>query len=268
MKASFSQQQFTEHDFVKILLPLLQQNGVSKIDEEDLEKKLYSYYKRPEFSELFTDISAKQGIVPKICLYTALYQEKYFSNNIWFEQRFSNILNLRYPQNYDFSKYEEKLSDDGKEKIRLIAKEISLFIKLEDSSKHKIRIYAINPNNEYLLVSGKKGLKKVDFELISDGEVDNIEPENESDEEIYYESPLDMDQWIQLKNRRVIYARLKNASYAIKQGLCNNDIRYSIIYTELTDLEKLKQIIEIANQKHNDYNQNSEEPYVRRLILK
>lgn len=267
----FAEKQFTEHDFVSMLLSLLCQNGVSKIKEKELERKLVCYYKNPNFSELFQDISITHGINgDRVCLYNGLYQEKYFTNNVRFEQRQSDILYLAYDNDRNLSRYEQYLSDDGKLKIRLMASQLGLITRLEGSSKNKLNIYGFNPNHQYLLVNGKNHLRTLGFELITDGDIETIEYGDTSDKEVFYESPLNIDEAIQLKDNKVIYIGLKNASFAIKQGLCNGKIRYCSVDTEITEEEKLKQIVNMANQEYIDkeYALTEEAPYVRKLVLK
>lgn len=129
---TFSEKQFTEHDFVALLLPLLCQNGIYRIDEENLEEKLYYYYENKEFEELFQEIVPVRGVNEmKLNLYDGLYREKYFSGNIWFEQLHSNVLNLTYDKDIDLSRYEHYLSEDGKLKIRQMAKELATRYKAE-----------------------------------------------------------------------------------------------------------------------------------------
>lgn len=262
---------FTEHDFVAILLQLLCQNGVYKINESELEKKLGCYYKNPNFRELFQRIYMIGSINgEKVCLYEGLYQEKYFTNNIRFEQRHSDILYLVYDKNRDLSRYEKHLSEDGKAKIRLIAKQLGLIYKLECDSKYKVNIYGYNPNCDYILVEGENWSRTLSFELITDGDIETIEYGDIKNEKIYYESPLNIDEAVQLRDKKVIYVGLKNASFAIKQGLCNGEIRYCNINTEITNEEKLKQIVNIANREYvgGQYALIEEAPYVRKLVLK
>ena len=44
---------FTEHDFVALLFNLLSRNGITKIDEKALVKKLWYYYQNSENKELY-----------------------------------------------------------------------------------------------------------------------------------------------------------------------------------------------------------------------
>jgi hypothetical protein len=44
---------FTSYNFLRLLLALLYQNEIYKIDENELERKLFYYWKIEGFSELF-----------------------------------------------------------------------------------------------------------------------------------------------------------------------------------------------------------------------
>lgn len=82
----FAYSQLTEHEFVAVLLPLLCQNGICKINEDKLQEKLYCYYKDEKFEELFQEIFPIKGINEmRVNLSEGLHREKYHSGNIWFE---------------------------------------------------------------------------------------------------------------------------------------------------------------------------------------
>lgn len=77
-----------------------------------------------------------------------------------------------------------------------------------------------------------------------------------------------LNQYRTLKDNKVTYVNLKNASFAIKQGLCNGKIRYSIANTEITDPKVLEEIMNIANHKYEDFSLTEQVTYVRKLLLK
>ena len=53
------------------------------------------------------------------------------------------------------------------------------------------------------------------------------------------------------------------------QGLSDNEIQYSKIFTDICDLDTLKQIRNIANIRHLEETSllNKKKPYVRKLTL-
>ena len=87
---------------------------------------------------------------------------------------------------------------------------------------------------------------------------------------IIMKSPMYPNEYRTLKDNKVAYVNLKNASFAIKQGLCNDEIRYCIANTEIIDPKVLERIMNIANQKYdnNDFSLTEQAPYVRKLVLK
>lgn len=269
---NFSDKRFKEYHFVALLLPLLFQNGVYKIDERELERKLFYYYKNPNFRELFQDIVIEDlPSYKSVCLYDGFYQEKYFENGIWFDQMNSDILNLAYNKDIDLSLYEQYLSEDGRLKIRQIAQELSKRYKAEQRSTIKLSIYGINPNCHYQLVHGVHHNSLLSFELITDGDIQTINyQDNKGFEHCFYDSPFDPDEAVQLEDNKVVYIGLQNATYAIKQGLCDGKIRYCNVNTQLLDKTQLERVVDIANQKYNEaeYVLTEKAPYVRKLILK
>lgn len=269
----FQDSKFTEHDFVVILLSLLCKNGINKINEQVLAKKLYYYYKNDNFRELFQDIILMNGGVldNQVDIHEGLYEEKFFSGNIYWNSMHSDLLNLRYNLNCDLSYYEKNLSEDGKLKIRKMAEELSMRKKVEQQSKKPLYIYGVNPNQIYTLVHGKSLSYLLSFELITDGDISLVQyNETNGDGQYHYESPMYPNEYRILKDNKVAYVNLKNASFAIKQGLCDDEICYSIANTELIEPEALEKVMNIANTKYNndDFALNNQAPYVRKIILK
>lgn len=262
--------EFTEYDFVAVLLPLLYKNGITVINEDELEKKLLGYYIDGNNKELFANLNRKFNIFrERVSLYDALYKEKYVAGNIMFEQRYSNILYLEYPEDYDFSQYEKALSEDGKKRIRKIAKEIADQLTLEVEFNGIIKIYNINPNHYYLLVSGKKFLSKVSHEIITDGEYYETEFEKDNNKDILYESPLQLESTIALSEKNVIRTKVKDATYVIKQGLSNGAIRFSVLETQEDDYDRLHELARIASSRPaKNLSINKETPHMKKLSLK
>lgn len=268
----FHEPVFTEHDFIAFLLPLLYKNGIYQISEEQLAKKLYYYYKNKNYEELFREIVLSKGSLDKeVDIHNGLYQEKFFSGNIFCDSMRGEQLNLRYDPNVDLSYYEQKLSEDGITKIRKMAEELSIRKKIEQQSGSPLCIYGVNPNMTYTLVHGKNLNDLLSFELITDGDISLAQyHETKEEDSSYYESPFSPNEYRRLRNNKVANITLENASFAIKQGLCNNKIRYSILNTEIIDPELLERMMNMANRKfdNDDFVITEKKPYVRKLVLK
>lgn len=129
----------------------------------------------------------------------------------------------------------------------------------------------MDPNCHYLLVHGKSIGRLLSFELITDGEIASIDyPDITEMEHVFYENPLDPNGAIQLKDNRVAHVCIQNATYAIKQGLCDGKIRYCNVNTQVLDERVLQEIVNLANQRDEkgEYAITDEAPYVRKIILK
>lgn len=269
----FKDPEFTEHEFVATLLSLLCKKGICQIDEDEIARKLYYYYKNNNYKELFQDITLMKGTLDsKVDIYEGMYREKFFSGNIcWDTMRGQPLINLRYDPNIDLSCYEQNLSADGKFKIRKMAEELSMRIKIEQKSKHPLYIYGVDPNQVYTLVQGRSLTDLLSFELITDGDIFAIQyNETKGDGKYAYENPMHPNQYRTLKDNKVAYVRLNNASFAIKQGLCGDEIRYCIANTEIADPKLLEEIMNIANTKYegNEFAITEQTPYVRKVVLK
>lgn len=258
---NFAARQFTEQDFVSLLLPLLCQNGMYIVNERELEEKLYCYYKNNDFQELFQEIAPSSGVnETRINLSNGLYKEKYFGSNICFDKLHSDILHLAYDKDIDLSRYEQRLSEDGKLKIRQMAQELAIRYKAEYNSKTKLKIYSFDPNCHYLLVHRKHNGGLLSFELITDGDIASID----------YSNPLNSNQAMQLKDNRIARVCIQNATYTVTQELCNEEICYCKVNTQVLDKKILQEIVNLANQKYvgDEYALTDEAPYVRKLVLK
>lgn len=265
-----SEGKFTKHDFVGLLLALLYKNGVYKIKETELEEKLLYYYKNDDFNEIFQEINlAKDG--NRLNLYDALYRIKHFSNSILYDKFDNDILLLKYSDDMVFQRYEKCLSENGKLKIRQMAEELGKIYRNEQISKTKLNIFRVNPNGFYTLVHGMHAGKLLEFQLITDGDIVRIDyKDTKGIDSYYYKSPYDSQKSVQIKNNKVVYIDLINASYVIKQGLCDGKIRYNHVNTQVLEENELNSIVHIANKQYkgDEFSITKEAPYVRKLILK
>lgn len=140
-------------------------------------------------------------------------------------------------------------------KIRQIAQELAIRYKIEENSKNKLFIYGFNPNNSYRLVYGKDTGRVMGFDLITDGDIESIDyPDNVGKEFLFYESPLNPNDNKQLKKPKVVDVKIKNATYTIKQAICDGKIRFCKVNTQILDEEKLNEIVNLANQSYEKTN--------------
>lgn len=164
------EQRFTEDNFVRLLLSYLTKNGVYQVRESDLKRKLYYYYKNPEFQELFQDICKARGTLnPEVDISDGLYHEKYFGGNIVWGSNHSDKLNLVYPFDVDLSSCEKKLSKTGLELMKRLVLELTLKNVIESRSTKELHIYGTDPNQVYSLTYGTYLGKDAELELLSDG---------------------------------------------------------------------------------------------------
>lgn len=258
--------QFTEYDFIRLLLVLLRQYGVYRVNDKELQKKLFYYYKNPYFKKLFEEINITAIENQKIVdLHRGIQKEKMLREIIWMDLIHANTLNLRDTSEINLEQYKQLLSNDANSKIQQIAQELGIIREIERSSIHKLNIYKTNPNQQYQLIH-EENKKNYAFEfiLITDGNIaipDNLEQISHQ----YMPNKA-----IQLKDPKTIDIHLKNASYVIIQTLNNYQIQYCSVYTEILENEKLRKIVDIANMQHKNQNDSikKELPYVKKITLK
>jgi len=134
-----------------------------------------------------------------------------------------------------------------------------------------INIFNCNPNKTYILTNKNFKGNILEYELLTDGDIRKFQSVKKSKSITYVSKSSDAnDGFIILAKNHSVNITLKDASYAIMQCLNNDQIMYLEIFTNITDLEKVKQIIEIGNKVYDksDNLLTHEKPYVRKLTLK
>lgn len=262
---------FGENSFVALLFPLLYKNGVNRINQEHLIKQLFMYKQSIEYSKLFKNIKAIRNYtdINEIDIYNGIALEKEFSNNLIDDRE---RLNLCYGKNVDeiVEFYSQYLSGEYFILMDKMAKEISLINKIEEKSENELLILKENSNRIYELLSGIDLKERTsNFELLTDGDLEDIYYYNQDEvKNCYFNSPVQLNELIKLNKVRALNVAIKHSSYVVMQGLCDDNIRYAIIYTNLLEEDKLNQISDVANTKHYNRILTEDKPYVRKLVLK
>jgi len=261
----------TENNFTCLLLALLSRAGVTTVLESDLKQKLVSYYKDPEYQELFQDITLVQGITKsEVNLTNGFYYAKYFFHGVWFDSFHSDILHPFPLDDETLQVLEQKLSFDGQEKMHQMVLELSKRYHMERMSSLPIRIYGVDSNGFYSLVSGNYGVHPVRFDLLTDGDITTINnPDVTGLEQVFHESPIHQNEAIQLENASLCDFRLENATFAVRQGFYDDHITYCEVKTKLLEDEILKKIVSLSNRSFdfNELSLTKDAPYIRKLKL-
>lgn len=250
---------FSQNDFIRLILPLLCKNGVYEFTEDELSKKLYYYRNNPEFRELLQDFAICQTD-KKIDISDAMYSAKYFGGYVKWSSLNSQILQLVYPNDFDTTSYEKKLSDDGVQLINRMAHEFGIRNEVERASSHHMNIYGTTPSRRYFLVHGNHGKDIIDFCLLTDGTAKSgiFKSGVEICEDLTNPRRL-----LALRDGSTKFVEIENASYVAIQGLENGKIKNLKVYTQLLDLYSLQQISEFANK---EYEENFMD--VKQMVLK
>lgn len=263
------ERKFNEYDFISLLLPLLCQNGVYEIDENELARELYYYYKDPKFRGLFKDIClVKSSFSDKVDIHNGLYREKFFGGNILWDSLHCETLHLTYPENIDLSLVTKYLSEEELKRINQLAQEIGVRYKVRKKSKTKLNIYGVNPNKTYGLVIGENYGKRIGIELLTDGSVSRINPVQLASN-VFFDSPYKDDEYITYDNGRAVFVELENATYAIQRGMSDDRTNFLNLFTEIVDEETLEKISQIGNSAQKDDSHfDQSQPFVKKFILK
>lgn len=259
----------TEEKFVKLFLTLLCKNGVFKINEDELSKKLYYYLKKKEYKELFQDITSS---IDSVNIKDGINHEKYFAQNICFSEQQPEKLFLLYDAGVETESLKEEfeISDRTLSLMHQIASEIAMMKKIEIRSKTVMNILNKKPNQDYTLTSGKYHSKVLTWDLITDGVVKEIKPLNPKlYENCFFKEPGSKTKTlVKLNKFQGKCVTVEGASYAVLQGKVDEKLKELEIYTEQMDMNYLKRVSEIADQVYHEENNPSEKPTVKRMILK
>ncbi len=260
---------FTENDFISMFIPLLCENGITRLNETELKKKLYYYYLKEEYKELFQDIVPFQerGASDRMLnIENGLYHYKTFGGSVIWDSMHPEDLWLRKERKLDLSFYRQYLTEEGIQKLYQMAQEFGVRYQAEFYSKKPFNIYANDPNHFYYLCVGKYYNNEYSWQLITDGNIKKIEVEQFPQGHFYYEDPTRPNSEIQLKDATSATVEIENASYVLMQGSENENIRRLKAYTNLIDLELLDQIASIDKNKCSIM--IGEKPYVKKYTLR
>ena len=240
---------FKEIEFTSLFFALLYKEGITKVEEKEILKKLYYYYRLPDFKCLFYDIGLLFGF-DKVDLNKSLAIEKEIKN-IAYD---GNYLNLDY-RNYDYKNFLTRKNVECLTEMSRLVKQFALRLKIEQENKYPINIYYKDANGHYNIFQGKKQKQNVYWQLITNGTT-------HFDKKIkflmnYAENPLN--------DNEIQHIRCKIIRNTILKGMNDDEIGRIKVFTQINNEEQLKKICEYANDEEILLHRDKEA--VRRLHL-
>ena len=260
----FYESTLTENEFVRLLLPYLCKQGIRTIREDELAKKLFPYYKNEKYKPLFSDL-IKDRYEDKVNIANGIYSEKYFSGNIMWTSNNPDSLRLLYGKDFDTSSYEKGIDSRLIELLSNIANDLGARNKIETGI---LNVYGYNPNKRYNLIAAES-FGTYQSELITDGEIKKEQSSIILPDTMYMD-PTESSSYRTYKTGISRTVSIKNSSFVAIQGIYNEEIQRIAVFTEVTDVEKLLKIKEIAQQIQSDSDSLlvCDKPYIRKLALK
>lgn len=224
---------FNDENFINLLFTLLCKNGIYKVNQDDLAKKLFCFYQNKKYKEIFHGMKTSNQMVD---LSNGIYQELTNSNNIILSKNTNNLY-LNYDINLNLDSYKDKLSNEAILLMLKMAKVIAIDYKIEDYSNNSISIYRTNPNNNYALINGLYKGKKISSKIITDGNTKIM-------------NKIRLENYRNNKRTSSLISDIKvtNASYTIIQKFENDKVSSINIYTNLDKFVELKEVSDIANK--------------------
>ena len=232
---------FNEKEFTSLFFALLYREGITKINKEEILKKLCYYYHLPDYKCLFYDIGLLFGF-NKIDLNKSITVEKEI-NNI---KETANTLNLDY-NNYDYKNFLATKSVECLTQMNRLVKEFAKRLKIEEKSKYPMNIYYDNADGCYNVFQAKYQNKNVYWQLITNGKINE---NNDINLEVNYSlNPLDENSRISLTDVVGRVIEVYNASYTILKGMSDEKIGVLKVFTKINNEEDLKKMREYANDE-------------------
>lgn len=120
--------------------------------------------------------------------------------------------------------------------------------KITKNSPIKLKIYSINPNNDYYIVKGtSKYETEVEWRLITDSKADiKIDTLMKNSTLSHCRDSVNFYNVLKLRDSISLKLHVKQSEFAIMQGFDNQNIKSAIIYTENLDKNYLDQLVDIA----------------------
>lgn len=248
---------FNKNEFTSLFFALLYKEGITKVNKNEILKKLCYYYNLPEFKCLFYDIGLSFGF-DKIDISKSLEIEEEIKNIV----ENDNDLMLKY-LNYDYKHFLTTKNNECLIAMNCLVKEFVLRLKIERLSRHPMNIYNDCADGYYNIFRAKYQSQNVYWQLITNGTTNIC---NKIDFQVNFaENPLEENSKIPLTDILSYKIEVNNASYTILKGMSDDKIGRIKAFTKITDEEKLRKINEYANDKEILLHANKEG--IRRLHL-
>ena len=232
---------FNKNEFTSLFFALLYKEGITKVNKNEILKKLCYYYHLPEFKCLFYDIGLSFGF-DKIDISKSLEIEEEIKNIV----ENDNDLMLKY-LNYDYKHFLTTKNNECLIAMNRLVKEFVLRLKIERLSRHPMNIYNDCADGYYNIFQAKYQNQNVYWQLITNGKINES---NDINLEVNYSlNPLDENSRISLTDVVGRVIEVYNASYTILKGMSDEKIGVLKVFTKINNEEDLKKMREYANDE-------------------
>ena len=165
-------------------------------------------------------------------------------------------MNLKFPPNINnlCIPIDKKYND----LLKKLVEEYLTKEKITKRSSIKLKIYSINPNNYYKIVSGtSKYETEVEWRLIIDSKAD-IEIGTLTTNSVlsFCSDSVNFYNLLRLRDSTSLKLQVKQSDFAIMQGFDNQKLKSAIIYTETLDKNHLEQLVDTATSTDREINPN------------
>ncbi len=246
---------FTQQDFLEVLIPLLMEKNIRKIEEENLEKKLYDYRLNPRIRTLFENFRFEDK---KVILTEGIEQEVCDQRL----KRENDLLVFQYPSEVDYKKIKKYYGEFGVRSIHELSEDLSKCINLEINYPY-LRIHRNKPDGQFVIVDGMSEKLHQGWNILTDGKIGIVKDVSLAYRSVAYDNPQKENDWIRLYEAKAILYSVKEASFVTRQGYVNDETKRVEIYTNVENKDALQEIVQESFQIHA-----KEKPYIKKIERK
>ena len=206
---------------------------ITRINKNELERDLYFYYIDEKYKPVFTDIELGEF---KVILNIFKY----------LNCRDTDEITLSYMLGY----LEKPECSIEYFLMNEMIHEIAIRKRAEEISPIHLRIYGMNPNRAYTLERGFNPTynENSEWRIVTDGNATTrVLQKSEEDKEIFRRYPSKKDDtYYQLIDVEKEEIQVSKATFAIVQGLINDQIVCADIHSESLDIKELRQLATLS----------------------
>lgn len=242
---------FSALDFTALFLQELKRNHIPKFNQDELEKELYTYRQLEKFKPLFLDMDCRYE---EVQLSEAISTLEIIGGISWYGVH----PEIKYILSDTLSGEEHTATLDTK-KVNLTKELADDYIfrkRLASKSPISLNVSVLNPNRNYRITKGDYHNARIHWNLITDAKTVVVSDVEGIPEDIahYVTNPKNRKDSIPISNSLRQSIEVKNATFAISQGIVDGIVKCATIHSQSLDKEAVSKMVDYATLNSNAEN--------------